>query len=296
MPLKLSSCIPFILKNLCGLSIKAVSRALVLPEAVIKKRLQRAKAQLQLQTFGFPEPQQHNQVLDKVHNVLYLLFNEGFHSSDSQPLNLMFCHEAIGLVKLLLDDPDIANQETLGLLSLMYFHLGRAESRVDSDGFNVPIDLQDRTQWQAADFARARECIALAKINNNGSAGRFFLESLIAQEHCRALTFDQTNWPIIVELYRHLVFITQSPVAKLNLYIALAYSGEVEDAIFQVEQLLVDKKLQKSHMPLAILAHLNAMAGRSKLALTQAEQSMKLGGTSHEHRLLMQQVKRQLKG
>lgn len=292
MPLKIESCIPFILKNLCGISVKGIARALVQPEAVIKKRLYRAKAQLQLQTFDFPEPQQHPQVLDKVHNVLYLLFNEGFHSSEKQPLNLMLCHEAIGLVKLLLDAPDIANKETLGLLALMYFHLGRAASRVDSEGFNVPIDLQDRAQWQPQLFERATQCIALAKINTNGRAGRFFLESLIAKEHCSVAAFSQTNWPVIVELYRHLVIITGSPIAKLNLYIAIAYSGEISSAISQVEQLLADKHLQKSHMPLAILAHFNAMAGRSILALEQAEQSMKLGGTAHEHHLLMQQIKR----
>lgn len=294
MQLKAEYCLPFILKVLCGLSVKAVARALLQPESVIKKRLYRTKQKLKLQSYQFPEPEQLSSVLDEVHKVLYLLFNEGFHSSGKQPLNLMFCHEAIGLTKLLVDGPNIANKETYSLLALMYFHLGRVSSRVDAQGFNIPIDLQDRKQWAGADFARAKQCLELAKHHQSGGAGRFFLEALIAQQHCAVANFNLTNWLMIVELYRHLVFITGSPVAELNLCIAIAYSGEIESAITQVEQLLTDKYLRKSHMPLAILAHFNAMAGRADLAYAQAGESMRLGGTSHEHRLLMQQIKRQL--
>ena len=38
--------IPFILKTLCGFSIPAISRALLIPEATVKKRLLRTKKQL----------------------------------------------------------------------------------------------------------------------------------------------------------------------------------------------------------------------------------------------------------
>jgi len=294
LDLKTENTLPFILQTLCGFSVKAIARALVQPQAVIKKRLYRTKQVLQQQPFDFSQPQALDSVLDEVHRVLYLLFNEGFHSSAKTPLDLMFCREAIGLVKLLCDEPEITHKETQGLLALMYFHLGRAESRVDSEGYNIPIDLQDRLLWKKDFFDKAAASIELAKVCEKGSAGRFFLEALIAKEHCIAKSFEHTNWLMIVELYRHLVFITQSPIAQLNLAIAIAYNGEVSLAITQVEQLLVHKSLQKSHMPLAILAHLNAMAGRAELAREQASQSIQLGGTAHEHRLLIQQIERQL--
>jgi len=294
LQLTADNAIPFILQTLCGFSLKAIARALVQPEAVIKKRLYRTKVALQQQPFDFPEPQALASVLDEVHRVLYLLFNEGFHSSGKTPLDLMFCLEAVGLTKLVLEQSEVANKETHGLLALMYFHMGRADSRVDSEGYNVPIDLQDRTLWSAEYLAEGKARIEQAKQCANGRAGRFFLEALIAQQHCAVTAFELTNWLMIVELYRHLVHITQSPVAQLNLAIAIAYSGEVSRAIAEVEQLINHKSLQKSHMPLAILAHLNAMAGRADLAHEQACQSMLLGGTAHEHRLLLQQIKRQL--
>ena len=64
--------------------------------------------------------------MDTVHTVLYLLFNEGFHSTDKQrSMNTMFCQEAIGLLNLLVDEPEIANKETLSLFALLHFHIAR---------------------------------------------------------------------------------------------------------------------------------------------------------------------------
>ena len=55
-----------------------------------------------------------------------------------------------------------------------------------------------------------------------------------------------------------------------------------------------NKALANSHMPLAILAYLNAKAGNEKLAYQQAHNAIEIGGTEHEHRLMMQQLQRLL--
>jgi len=297
MDIKAQNRIPFILKTLCGLSLEAISRALLQPVQVIKKRLYRTRKQLQQQSFNFPEPEQLTGLMHKVHTVLYLLFNEGFHSSEKQqPINLMFCQEAIGLAKLLIDEPSVVNQDTLGLLALMYFQIARVSSRVDQQGFNVPIDLQDRSLWDQLHFKSARQLLQLAPTNVNGGAGRFFLGALIAKEHCAASCFADTHWRQIVEVYEHLIQITRSPVAGLNQAIAIAYAGDVSLGIAKVKDLQGHPALKKSHMPLAILAHLDAKSGNAELAYKQAEASIALGGTAHEHRLLMQQIQRQLAG
>lgn len=128
--IKIENRLPLILKNLCGFSIKAVSRALLIPEATIKKRLLRTRQQLKTHNFEFPQADKLKQAMDTVHTALYLLFNEGFHSSDArQAINLTFCQEAVGLLQLVVEYSEIVNRDTLGLFALMHFHIARADSR-----------------------------------------------------------------------------------------------------------------------------------------------------------------------
>ncbi len=287
--------IPFILKTLCGLSIRATARALLLPETTVKKRLLRTKEKLKSHKFEFPDTDKLIEVMDTVHTVLYLLFNEGFHSSDGQQaINIMFCQEAIGLVNLLIDEPKIANQNTLSLFALMHFHIARIDSRVDKDGFNIPIDQQDRALWKIEYINTANQFLSLAQLAPSEALGRFFYEALIAKQHCLAIDFENTNWHLIIEYYEKLIEITNSPIARLNQAIAIGYTGDTTTAIKQVEFLEGEKTLKYSHMPLAILAHLNAKAGEKQRAYQLADESKKIGGTPHEHRLMMHQIERLL--
>ncbi len=287
--------IPFILKTLCGFSIQAIARALLLPEATVKKRLLRTKQKLKHHKFEFPIPEKIIEVMDTVHTVLYLLFNEGFHSSDEKKAtNIMFCQEAIGLVNLLIDEPRIANQETLALFALMHFHIARIDSRVDKDGFNIPIDQQNRKLWKTEYINTANYFLNLVSLAPNHASSRFFYEALIAREHCQAIDFDKTNWGIIVEHYEKLIEITNSPIARLNQAIAIGYTGDISAAIKRIEAIEGHKALKHSHMPLAILAHLSAKAGNAKRAYLLADKSRKRGGTPQEHRVMMHQIERLL--
>lgn len=287
--------IPFILKTLCGFSIQATARALLLSEATIKKRLLRTKEKLKSHQFEFPMPDKLVMAMDTVHTILYLLFNEGFHSSDAKrATNKLFCQEAIGLVNLLIDEPKIANQDTLALFALMHFSIARFESKVDKDGYNIPIDLQDRKLWEKEYINTANQFLKLAHLVSQEASGRFFYEALIAKEHCQAITFEQTDWNLIVAHYEKLIKITNSPVAGLNQAITIGYAGDTRAAIKLTKSLSEHKALKYSHMPLAILAHLNAKAGDKKKAYQLASQSKKKGGTPHEHRLMMHQIERLL--
>jgi len=278
--------IPFILKILCGFGIQAISRALLLPEATIKKRLLRTKEKLKSHNFEFPSPEKLDMAMDTVHTVLYLLFNEGFHSSDQRrSTNKLFCLEAIGLVNLLIDEPKIANQDTLALCALMHFNIARIDSKVDKDGFSIPIDLQNRKLWQKKHINSAKQILKLVHKAPSGASGRFLYEALIAKEHCQSTCFEQTNWPSIVDHYEKLILIPNSPVACLNQAIAIGYAGDINTAIRLTESLSGHKALKHSHMTLAILAHLHAKAGDKKRAHQFATESTKKGGTPHEYRL-----------
>jgi len=293
--IKPESRIPFILKTLCGFSIQAIARALLLPEATVKKRLLRTKEKLKNHKFEFPMTDKLIEAMGTVHIVLYLLFNEGFYSSDAkQSINIMFCQEAIGLVNLLIAEPKIANQDTLALFALMHFNIARIDSKVDNDGFIIPIDLQDRKLWKKEYINTANQILNLADLAPLEASGRFFYEALIAKEHCQAIAFEQTDWDLIVEHYEKLIQITDSPIARLNQAIAIGYAGDTSAAIKLTESLDGHKALKYSHMPLAILAHLNAKVGDKKRAYQLASESKKRGGTPHEHRLMMHQIERLL--
>jgi len=287
--------LPFILKTLCGFSIPAVARALLLPISTVKKRLLRSKEKFKQLAFELPKGDDLNTALVSVHTVLYLLFNEGFHSSDNkQPINDIFCFEAHGLVKLLLAEPEIADQETLSLSALMYFHLARINSRIDQVGNTIPLDLQNRSLWRKPYIEQGDELLQLADAIVITNKMRFYYEAKIAQQHCHANQFNQTDWLKIIDYYRYLVEVTASPVAQLNQAIAIAYAGDCHLAISQVELLQQDKTFKTSYIPAATLAHLFAKLGNKNKALSWAKQAKEIGGTAYEHRLMMEQITRLL--
>jgi predicted RNA polymerase sigma factor len=219
--------------------------------------------------------------MDTVHTVLYLLFNEGFHSSEgTTPINPELCREAIHLASLLVDEPRVVNRDTLGLLALTQLHVSRLAARLDGDGRNVPIDQQDRTRWDTGQIGRARALLAVAGAAPPGASGRFLIEARIAEQHCTAATFAQTDWPTIVELYDSLVETTGSPVAELHRAVAIGYAGDPRGAIARVKELRETAPLRTSHLPPAVLAHLSAMMGDRAAANRYAEESTLLGGAA----------------
>jgi RNA polymerase sigma-70 factor (ECF subfamily) len=235
--------------------------------------------------------------MDTVHTVIYLLFNEGFHSVDGEaPMNLELCKEAIHLATLLVGEPRVVNQDTLGLLALMNLQLARAGARLDADGRNVPIDLQDRSRWDAGPIGLARGLVVAAQGAPAGASGRFLIEARIAEQHCVAPTFADTNWPAIVALYDQLVEVTGSPIAELHRAVAVGYAGKIADAIARVNTLRAHEVLRASHLPDAVLAHLWALAGDATAARQHVEASCQRGGTPDEQRITRDQVARLLAG
>jgi RNA polymerase sigma-70 factor (ECF subfamily) len=282
---------------LCGFNIPAICRALLLPEATVKKRLLRTRERLHNQRFEFPPAEQLSQAMDTVHTVIYLLFNEGFNSSEEgTAMKLDLCREAVHLANLLVEEPRVVNQDTLGLLALMQLHWARVDARLDASGQSVPIDLQDRSRWDRTQIDAARALCALADRVLPGASGRFLIEARIAEQHCLAPTFAQTDWRAIVALYDELVATTGSPVADLHRAVALGYAGDPRGALLRVQQLRENGALRSSHVPPAVLAHLSALAGDAVAARRYAEESTRLGGTPREQQSMLEQVERLLAG
>ncbi|GAB2708463.1 RNA polymerase sigma factor [Aliiglaciecola aliphaticivorans] len=287
--------LPFMLKHLCGLSINAIAKALFTPEATIKKRLLRTRQKLHDYQYTLPSESELPQALDNVHTALYLLFNEGFHADPKdRSEKRIFCRDAMGLVDLLIDENSIANQDTFALLALMYFQMARIDSKNDQQGQPIPIDLQKRSIWNKDMIFKGCTLLELADKLTILGTGRFYLEAHIAYQHCKVDSFSQTPWFDIYCLYQQLFELTGSPVTQLNLAVAQGYSGEISAAIELVTALSLDPVFKQSHLPLATLAHLNALQGNEQQAWQFAKQANEKGGDKHQQKIMMAQIQRLL--
>src|SRR5215831_12761976 len=146
------------LKALCGFSNSEIARALLVGEERIKKRLQRATRDLVDHQIVLDPPAADELAarLDSVHQVLYLLFNEGHSSSDGETaIRADLCEEAARLCHLLCCHPRFRTPAADALLALMLFHAARLESRLDHHGSVLLLEEQDRCKWDRRLIRRA---------------------------------------------------------------------------------------------------------------------------------------------
>ena len=223
--------IAFSLKTVAGFSTREIAAALLLKVETVKKRLSRARKAIQKNNirFEWPEKEELVQRLARVHEVLYLIFNEGFHSTQQQFLiRKELCGEAIRLTKLVLKKEPLRNGAAYALFALMCYHAARLESRL-SDGLE-PIDLrqQDRSLWYQPLIQVGDD--ALMQALNYPDQSVYHLEAGIAFEHLHAANFESTNWPRILELYQRLHAYTQDRLTLLNIAIVYVQLQENEKA------------------------------------------------------------------
>ena len=162
-----------------------------------------------------PTADQLSERVDGVLAVLYLIFNEGYHAtSGTEVARTDLAEEAIWLTTqlhgLLPEEPEVG-----ALLSLMELHDARRATRTDADGDIVPLDEQDRTQW---DHSRIRT--AVTRIDES-AGGRYRVEAMIAALHATAPSFDATDWDEISRLYDELLLLAPTAIVALNRAVAV---------------------------------------------------------------------------
>jgi len=250
------------LKALCGFGNAEIGRALLVTEETVKKRLQRATRDLVDHNIALepPPPEQLEQRLDAVHQVLYLLFNEGYCSSDSEKaVRADLCEESARLCHLLCSDSRFGTPATNALLALMLFHGARLESRLDERGSLLLLEDQDRSRWDQGLIRRAMECLAQASEGNMVTA--YHLEAAIAYQHCTAPSYAETDWPAILRLYDALIALQGSPIYLLNRAIVLAQIEGPYAGLQAMEQAGGQPALRNYHLFDATMGELYRRAG-----------------------------------
>jgi RNA polymerase sigma-70 factor (ECF subfamily) len=250
------------LKALCGFGNAEIARALLVGEETVKKRLQRATRDLIDHHIALDPPAAAElpRRLDAVHQVLYLLFNEGYSSTDGETaIRADLCEEAARLCHLLCSHDRCRTPPTLALMALMLFHAARLDARLDQRGTVLLMEEQDRGRWDQRLIRRAQEF--LDQSAEGTVISPFHLEAGIAFHHCTAKSYAETDWPAILRLYDALLTIQRSPVYLLNRAIVVAEIEGPLAGIHALNEAGQDPALRHYHLFDATLGEFYRRAG-----------------------------------
>ena len=226
------------LKTLCGLSVTEIGKAFLTNDETINKRIYRAKEKIRTEKIELNVPQGSELPgrLDVVLKSLYLLFNEGYNSS--QPDKLIrddLCQEAMRLTYLLTTHNITNLPRTNALLSLMCFQASRLQARLDDKGNIIILKYQDRNKWYKPLIKKGFTYLEASTEIFEPSP--YHLEAAIASLHASADSFEQTDWKSIYHLYELLYGLQPAPIVALNKAIASAYAISKENALSQLLQI-----------------------------------------------------------
>jgi RNA polymerase sigma-70 factor (ECF subfamily) len=211
------------LKTLCGFTTDEIALRLFQSSDAIHKRLQRARALMRehVTDLDMPGTRELGERVPSIHQMLYLLFSEGYSSAKPDSvIRRELCEEAIRLALVLAAHPIGSVPETDALLALMYLHASRFDARVDGVGAILLLREQDRSRW---DQSLIQEGVSYLRRSARGErVSRYHVEAAIAAEHCLAPTYEATPWSEIADLYSTLERVAPSPLHRLNRAIAVA--------------------------------------------------------------------------
>jgi RNA polymerase sigma-70 factor (ECF subfamily) len=279
------------LKTLCGFSVAEIAFRLFTTEANVYKRLARARERLRehgvdLQT---PPLESLRSRLPSVHAVIYLLFNEGYLSSQADhAIRAELCEEAIRLGTLLAGHPVGAEPATFALLALMHLHAARLASRQDPSGGLLLLEEQDRSLWDGEHLQKG--AVWLARAADGDVFTRFHAEAGIAAEHCFAPSFADTRWKEIADLYAMLERIDPSPIHTLNRAVAVAEWQGAEAGLATLDGVVPPAWLEGHYLWEAVLADLHNRATNAALAEKHREQALAAAPSAAVQRLLQRRL------
>jgi RNA polymerase sigma-70 factor (ECF subfamily) len=233
------------LKTLCGLSVSEIAKAFLTNDETITKRLYRAREKIREENIVLEVPvgKMLNERREAVWHTLYLLFNEGYNSSQADHfIRQDLCQEAMRLCLLLTRDEKTNLPQSNALLALMCFQASRENARTDKEGEIILLKDQDRSRWNRELIDKGFEYLDLASAD--GSVSEYHLEAAISATHASARNFDETNWSQILVLYESLEKYKPGPITALNKGIATGYAKGRKQGL---ELLLKIESLNDNH-------------------------------------------------
>ncbi len=256
------------LRAVGGLTTAEIARAFLVPEATIAQRISRAKAGIRAAGARFERPGDAELParVAAVAEVLYLVFTEG-HTASAGPslVRVDLTAEAIRLARLLRARVDAEEAlrplrgEAAGLLALMLLTDARRHARVDAAGRLVPLALQDRSAWDAAQIAEGVALLTRSLATER--LGPYQLQAAIAAVHAEAPSVEDTDWREVLALYDLLAVLAPGPMVSLNRCVALAMVEGAAEGLRALDAAAADPHFAGHHRVHAVRAELLERVG-----------------------------------
>jgi RNA polymerase sigma factor (sigma-70 family) len=279
------------LKTLCGFGEREIAAAFLTSETAVAKRLVRARQFLRERVIAMELPPAEELVprVQRVLQVLYLLFNEGYKASHGDSLlRADLCAESVRLTELLLGHPAGHRPETHALLALMLLNTARLPARVNEAGDMQLLADQDRSRWNQEQIAQGMH--HLGESSTGAAVTRYHLEAGIAACHMLAPNAAATDWRRILELYDQLLALDHSPVVALNRAVALARVSGSREGLAALEAIENRRALENHHLLHAVTAQLWLEAGENANAAAGFRRAWELAPLSVERAFLEQRL------
>lgn len=241
--------ISFALKTVSGFSTKEISSALLMKEESVKKRLSRARKTIQQSQLKFQIPQGNElpKRLESVMEVLYLIFNEGFHSNKKEKLiQKELCGEAMRLCQILLKNNHTRTDACYALFALMCFHSARLDAKTNTENEILDLKNQDRSKWYFPLVELGNTMMNKAVEQEEFSC--YHYEAAIASEHLRASTFEKTNWDKILHWYQCLHELQPMPSHLLTMAVVCMQNNDYTTAKDYLCQLQAEDLAQRAYL------------------------------------------------
>ncbi|WP_188195303.1 RNA polymerase sigma factor [Nonomuraea sp. SYSU D8015] len=294
--LSATSQVALTLRAVGGLTTAEIAHAYGTAESTMATRISRAKQQLVRAGARFTPPTDadRDSRVAAVMQVLYLIFNEGYTASTGGRLaRVDLTKEAIRLTRMLRDrlpgDPEVT-----GLLALMLLTESRRPARTGGEEELVPLEEQDRTQWDPGLIREGTELID--SVWSRREVGPYQLQAAIAAVHATAASPQQTDWPQIAALYLWLERLTPTAPVRLSRVVAVAQAYGPARGLALLDDL--NRRYRLDQEPLtrqrerAVRAHLLQMTGDAAAAARLYREAATLTGNQVERRYLLDRADR----
>jgi len=277
------------LREVCDLTTEAIASAFLTRAPTLAQRIVRAKAKIRDAGIPYevPAPAELPARLDAVLRVIYLVFNEGYHSSSGESLTRHdLSSEAIRLGRLLVEL--LREPEAVGLLALMLLHDSRRKARTSDSGDLILLEDQDRARWDQGQIEEGTRLVEDALKSRR--FGPYTLQAAISAVHAEAPDAEATDWEQIVGLYDVLLRAAPSPVVELNRAVAVAMRDGPQAGLDLINNIMDRGDLAEYHLAHAARADLLRRLGINEQAITAYQQALKLAQLEPEQRFLKRRI------
>ncbi len=286
--------VSLILKTLCGFNVTEIARAFVISYDTVEKRLYRARQTFRENKveFELPPAEELENRLETVLMAIYLLFNEGYNSTNHEDLirnDLM--NEAMRLCELICRSPSVNHANTHALMALMCFTASRNNARLDDEGNILLLKQQDRTKWNRALIETG--VYHLEESAAGETISKYHIEAGIAYEHAQARDYDHTNWNNILHCYNLLYQLYPTPIIALNRAIVVSELRGAAEGIKAIEAIHDLASLKKYYLLPATLGELHWQIGEYNKAKEYFDEAITLTQSAIEKKLLQQKINQQ---